>query len=64
MSLDWSSQTGAGSLYGNDGRGGGVEGGGGIMGPPLVPKSTLIDDTKEYKADKITSWWKRFFCQW
>lgn len=57
MSLDWSSQTGAGSLYGSDGRGGGVEGGGGIIGPPFVPKSTWIDDTKEYKADKITSWW-------
>lgn len=47
MSLDWSSHTGAGSLYSNDGGGEGVEGGGGIIGPPLVPKSTLIDDTKE-----------------
>lgn len=56
MSLDWSSQTGAGSLYGCEGGGGGVEGGGGIIGPPLVPKSTLIDDTREYKVDMISSW--------
>lgn len=56
MSLDWSSQTGAGSLYGKEGGGGGVEGGGGTIGPPFVPKSTLIDDTREYNADNITSW--------
>lgn len=55
MSLDWSSHTGAGSLYGWEGGGEGVEGGGGIIGPPLVPKSTLIDDTREYRADSTNS---------
>ncbi len=47
MSFDWFSHTGAGSLYGLGGSGAGVEGGGGIIGPPLVPKSTLIDDTND-----------------
>lgn len=56
MSLDWSSQTGAGSLYGWDGGGDGVVGGGGIIGPPRVPKSTFIVDTREYRSVKITNW--------
>lgn len=41
ISLDWSSQTGAGFLYGSWGTGATVDVGG-TIGPPLVPKSTLI----------------------
>ena len=51
MSFDWSSQTGAGFLYGRMGACV-VVGAAGTMGRPsaaLVPKSTLIDDTYEYR---------------
>jgi hypothetical protein len=54
MSLDWSSQTGAGSLYGCFGAGGGGVGVGGMIGPPLVPKSTFIQLTSD-SDDNISS---------
>lgn len=53
MSLELSSQTGAGSRYGRLG-GCTVVGAAGTIGPPRVPKSTLIDDTTDDKSE-ITS---------